>query len=73
MKKKITCIYLIENLINCKKYIGQTTNFQSRKNSHKNDSKFKTTPLYQSIRKYGWNNFEFTILMKDGKTERLKD
>lgn len=65
MKKKISCVYLIENLINCKKYIGQTINFQSRKKSHERDSKINTTPLYQSIRKHGWDNFEFTILMKD--------
>lgn len=28
MKKKIACVYLIENLINCKKYIGQSINLK---------------------------------------------
>jgi group I intron endonuclease len=56
---------MIENLTNGKKYIGQTVNFQKRKNGHKRDSKTCTTPLYQSIRKYGWENFKFTILIKD--------
>jgi len=65
MKQKIACVYLIENLTNGKKYIGQTVNFQRRKNGHKKDSKTSATPLYKSIRKYGWENFEFIILIKD--------
>jgi len=31
MKQKIACVYLIENLKNSKKYIGQTVNFHRRK------------------------------------------
>lgn len=65
MKQNICCIYLIENLINCKKYVGQSTNFHSRKISHKHDIKRKNTPLYTAMNKYGWENFEFTILIKD--------
>jgi group I intron endonuclease len=65
MKQKICCIYLIENLINCKKYVGQTTNLHSRKISHKSASKTKNIPICLAIKKYGWENFEFTILIKD--------
>lgn len=65
MKQKICCIYLIENLTNCKKYVGQTINFHSRKIGHKSASKTKNRPICLAIRKYGWVNFEFTILIKD--------
>ena len=65
MKQKIACVYLIENLMNGKKYIGQTVNFYKRKVGHKYNSKISTTPLYNAIRKDGWENFEYSILMKD--------
>ena len=65
MKQKIACVYLIENLTNGKKYIGQTVNFYRRKVGHKYDSKISTTPLYNAIRKDEWENFEFIILIKD--------
>jgi hypothetical protein len=64
-KHHIACVYLIENLTNGKKYIGQTIEFNRRKTKHIYDSKRKITPLYNAIRKYGLENFEFTILMKD--------
>jgi group I intron endonuclease len=65
MKQKIACVYLIENLMNSKKYIGQSIEFNKRKTNHKCDSKISTVPLYNAIRKDGWENFEYTILMKD--------
>lgn len=65
MKQKIACVYLIENLTNGKKYIGQSIEFNKRKTNHKCDSKRIITPLYNAIRKDGWENFEYTILMKD--------
>lgn len=65
MIKKIACVYLIENLTNGKKYIGQSIEFNKRKTNHKCDSKRIITPLYNAIGKYGWENFEFTILIKD--------
>jgi len=64
-KQKIACVYLIENLMNGKKYIGQSINYKERKYNHKCASKNKISHLYNSIRKDGWENFEFIILMKD--------
>lgn len=55
-------IYVIQNKINKKIYVGQTKNFKARKARHKYEAftKLNKKPLYQSIRKYGFNSFEFT-------------
>ena len=67
MKEKICGIYKIENLINCKVYIGQSNNIQQRWYEHKNlfkkkDRKEYNYPLYKAMRKYGIKNFSFEIL-----------
>ena len=61
-------IYCFTNLINNKKYIGSTTNKPNiRYNQHiyhafnKNSDKYMY-PLYCAIRKYGIENFTFSIL-----------
>lgn len=43
---------------NEKSYVGQTVNFTSRMSNHKKVAKegFSKTPLYNAIRKYGWDN-----------------
>ena len=62
-----TGIYKIENLINHKVYIGQATNIDRRWADHKRrafdslDHSYDTH-LYRSIRKYGLENFEFSII-----------
>ena len=61
-KTIITGIYLIENLINHKKYVGQSKNILVRWSGHKCDSKTKDLPLYRAMRKYGLENFKFSIL-----------
>lgn len=60
-------IYKMENKVNGKKYIGQTNDFTKRMNGHKSDAYNKnshsyTTPLSNAIRKYGWENFENSII-----------
>ena len=57
-----TGIYLIENLIDHKKYIGQSKNIYARWSNHRCDSKEKKLPLYCAMRKYGLENFKFSIL-----------
>lgn len=60
-------IYKIENLINHKCYIGQSRNINKRWTDHrvaafnKNDKGYDY-PLYRAIRKYGLNNFDFSII-----------
>lgn len=58
-------IYLIENNINGKKYIGQTiqNDINKRWNKHKLVNKsFIGTCLYNAYKKYGVNNFNFKII-----------
>jgi len=57
-------IYLIENKINKKKYIGQTQySLEIRMKDHlKSSSRFFNRPLYYAIRKYGIESFEISIL-----------
>jgi predicted GIY-YIG superfamily endonuclease len=55
MKK---AIYKIENLINGKKYIGQSVNPNYRFSQHK----FGDSAISKAIKKYGESNFSFEIL-----------
>jgi group I intron endonuclease len=60
-------IYKITNLINGKNYIGQSKRIEYRWKDHIKHSKYENGegynyPLYQAFRKYGLENFEFTIL-----------
>lgn len=56
-------IYCLENKINGKKYIGQTIQAgQARWRKHKSDSFDKDTHLYCAMRKYGIDNFYYSIL-----------
>lgn len=61
-------IYMVVNLINDKKYIGQSKNIKKRFQSHhlvdyKNENNCNyNTKFYQAIRKYGIDNFEVIIL-----------
>lgn len=60
-------IYVMENKVNKKKYVGQTNNFQIRMNGHRSDannpnSRSYKTPLSNAIRKYGWGQFNNYII-----------
>jgi len=59
-------IYAIKNKINGKKYIGQTTRpLYKRIYEYKaafNHSKFYNEYLLSSFKKYGWDNFEFSVI-----------
>lgn len=61
-------IYMVVNLINNKKYIGQSKNIKKRFQSHhlvdyKNPNNCNyNTKFYQAIRKYGIENFQVEIL-----------
>lgn len=61
-EKMFSCIYLWINLINGKKYVGQTQCFYQRMQNYK--TKGATTILQNAINKYGIDNFEISILEK---------
>lgn len=67
MNDKKGVIYKITNVVNDKKYIGQTTNYKERIRHHKQtayrkNSTHKDKPLYEDIRKFGLENFKFEII-----------
>lgn len=57
-------IYVITNIINNKKYVGQSLDIKKRWARHKQDA-FNNTrdyPLYRAIKKYGIDNFLFEVV-----------
>lgn len=64
---KISGIYCVENMINHKKYIGLSKDIHRRWLEHKRvpfnkNSKEYHYPLYNAIRKYGIENFNFYVI-----------
>lgn len=62
----MTGIYVIENLINGKKYVGQAENIGSRWTAHirrgKGLEQGRTELIYQAMQKYELSNFSFRII-----------
>jgi group I intron endonuclease len=62
---KIAGIYKLTCQINGKSYIGQSVDILRRWRLHYNDSLIKTIyPIHQAIHKYGWENFDKSILIE---------
>ena len=76
--KKIIGIYCIENLINHKKYIGLSKDCLKRWADHYSKSINSkriddvNKPLYRAMKKYGRENFSFSIL-EECKEDELKE
>ena len=69
-------IYCYTNLVNGKKYIGQTINPQQRFAAHKSSAFNSKDPEYNSLihrafRKYGYENFEYEVLAEAESIEEL--
>jgi group I intron endonuclease len=68
-------IYQIKNLINNKIYVGQTCSkyVSTRWSAHKLEAKKGNSnkPLYKAFLKYGFENMEFKILLKNVPNESL--
>lgn len=62
-------IYKYTNKLNGKCYIGQSKNIALRFRSHLNATNKPKTVFDFALKKYGIENFEFTILEKCGKSE----
>ena len=69
MREKICGIYMIQNKINGKIYIGQSKDIYNRWTSHKNSSKNPKYPIHFAINSLGKENFSFSILEKCNKSE----
>lgn len=65
-------IYLIINLINGKKYVGQTINLKNRIRGHRGG--YGNSLIAKAIRKHGWENFAVVILEQEIDThEKLNE
>ena len=64
MVGKDYCVYEHVNKINGKKYIGMTKDPKSRWRSDGYEYR-RCTHFWKAIQKYGWDNFEHTILRKE--------
>lgn len=69
-------IYCYTNLINGKKYFGQTVSEKTRYILHKSNAFNENSPEYNSvfhraIRKYGWDNFKYEIVATSDDIEIL--
>lgn len=73
----MTGIYCITNMLNEKKYVGQSIDIEMRWKHHKTDcfnpnaSSYKTY-FYQALRKYGVDNFSFDVI-EECTEEELDD
>ena len=64
----MTGVYKITNMVNGKVYIGQAKDIEKRWKAHENTHTNKNSDeyeqvLYRAMRKYGFKNFSFEILM----------
>lgn len=68
-------IYLVTNLINQMKYVGQTIRtLKQRKSSHLSSSKKGSTYyLHRAIRKYGAENFKWEVIYNAASEEELNE
>ncbi len=74
--QKTGIIYLVTNIINDKKYVGQTyTLFESRKRRHYRNAFEYNQPFtfYNALRKYNKENFKWEIIEKDIEISSLDE
>lgn len=69
-------IYMIENLVNNKKYIGKTIDYKHRVYLHKHDLKSNNhvnRHLQNAWNKYGYENFKFSLILDITNWSKDKD
>ena len=78
-QKQICGIYMLQNKINGKKYIGQSIDIKYRYNNHIHESyganvdkSAYNMAIHKAIRKYGINNFDL-IVLEECNREKLDD
>ena len=72
-KKKydFSCIYLWTNLVNGKKYVGQTTCFHRRMKNYRHT--YPNAYMERAVNKHGLDNFDITILERDVPLDKLDE
>ena len=70
---KENCVYLIVNKINDKKYVGVAKDFDKRMYQHKIGHDKEHSPIDRAIVKYGWENFEISIVDNYSSLEERKE
>ena len=72
-KKKydFSCIYLWTNLVNGKKYVGQTNCFYRRMKTYR--CQFPNAYMEHAVKKYGISNFDITIIERDIPEDKLDE
>ena len=73
-KKKeydFSCIYLWTNLVNGKKYVGQTTCFHRRMKTYRYT--YPNAYMEHAVNKHGLENFDITILERDVPLDKLDE
>jgi group I intron endonuclease len=55
-------IYILTNTVNQKTYVGQSWNIEQRLKSHKACRQTKYQIIPRAVQKYGWDNFNITII-----------
>lgn len=72
-KKKydFSCIYLWTNLVNGKKYVGQTTCFYRRMKTYR--YVYPNAYMEHAVNKHGLDNFDITILERDVPLDKLDE
>ena len=63
-------IYTVENLLNGKRYVGQTTNISKREESHLHGYS-KCPAIKSAVNKYGRENFDFVIIERCFSQDQL--
>lgn len=70
---EIPCIYLWKNLCNGKVYIGQTQNFYCRMRQYARFESNRKRTIVKALAKYGFDNFDISILEKVDDVAKLDD
>lgn len=67
-------IYVITNVINNKKYVGQSVDVEKRWYSHKYTSKYETSIyLYNAMKKHGLDNFKIEIIESNIPLDKINE
>lgn len=64
-------VYVIENSVNDKLYIGQTIDVDRRKRRHLSNKENGCRAIFNAMNKYGKNNFEFVLIESCYSKEEL--